>query len=175
MNPTNRLRICFSGALLASVWLSGCGSDDPSTGPTGPVDTAPPLTPLGLEGRTMGQNGFAARWEPNAEPDLAGYRAYVKAPGAQAFLLISDAPVTQNRISWSQPDGSPGEYLVRVSAVDLAGNESQLSDPLSIRPSETPAELVNHDSSGDSQGGRGPSTTPEPPDGGHPNPQENDH
>ena len=121
MNSKIRLRIGLGCALLLSVGLAGCGSDDPAAGPTDPEDTAPPQAPYGLEGRWTGPNGFYVRWAPNAEHDLEGYRVFVKTPGAQVFVPINVALMARCQVSWTAPEGSPrGEYLVRVSAVDHA-------------------------------------------------------
>jgi hypothetical protein len=88
-----------------------------------PVDTFPPATPSGLNA-TAGPASIELSWDPNTEPDLAGYRVY-RATGGGAFEKLVDVPpVPAYSDKAIQKDTA---YRYAVSAVDRAGNESQRS------------------------------------------------
>ncbi len=114
-----------------SVWLfslclifasGGCDDDDPCD----PRDLDPPAAPRGLTTIT-GDEEVLVAWYPNEEWDLDGYRVYRN----------DRAEGRYERIGWVDAGGA-AEYLDRdvrngdtyyyaVSAVDLHGNESELS------------------------------------------------
>ena len=88
------------------------------------------------------QSGVTAdlSWEPNTEPDLAGYNIYrTEAPGA-ASLAGGNAstPAEWRRVNTSlvttpsYRDGTiplNARFLYRVTAIDLSGNESDPTSP----------------------------------------------
>lgn len=74
-------------------------------------------------------------WNANTEPDLAGYKVYMgTAPGQYS------TPVTVTTPSYTfQGATDKTTYYVAVSAFDTSGNESALSDEVSIYvPDVTP-------------------------------------
>lgn len=74
-------------------------------------------------------------WDANTESDLAGYKVYYgTAPGQYG------APVTVTTPSYTfQGATDKTTYYVAVSAIDTSGNESALSDEVSIYvPDVTP-------------------------------------
>ncbi len=102
-------------------------------------DTFPPKSPTGLAtvpGTSSGQSGAGASinlsidlsWEPNAEPDLAGYLVYrqlampdgtPQGPLARLTAVPIPAP------AYRDVAVRPGQrYIYYVTAVDAAGNES---------------------------------------------------
>ncbi|HTS61314.1 MAG TPA: hypothetical protein VMH28_04785 [Candidatus Acidoferrales bacterium] len=85
-----------------------------------PVDTFPPAVPSGLHA-TVGPASVELSWDPNTEPDLAGYRVY-RAVGGGAFEKIADlSPVP----SYSDKPVERGKtYRYAITAFDKAGNES---------------------------------------------------
>ena len=88
-----------------------------------PVDTFPPATPAGLNA-TVGPASIELSWDPNTEPDLAGYRIY-RAAGGSGFEKLADVPpVPAYSDKAIQKDVA---YRYAVSAIDRAGNESQRS------------------------------------------------
>jgi hypothetical protein len=99
--------------------------------PSAPVtltyrDKFAPQPPVGLASVPGGGFGAAASvdlsWEPNAEPDLIGYRVYRSTDGATAALLTVK-PVTGP--AYRDLQVSAGHtYGYRVTAVDAHGNES---------------------------------------------------
>ena len=100
--------------------------------PSGPtcemlVDTFPPARPKGLN--TVATAGaINLIWEPNTEPDLAGYfvlRAQV--PGGE-LSRITPAPITEASFFDNVQAGA--RYRYAVEAVDKAGNVSMQSEPV---------------------------------------------
>jgi hypothetical protein len=87
-----------------------------------PVDQFPPAAPAGLRA-SAAPNSIEVAWDRNTEPDLAGYRLYRAAPGAD-FEKIADSQVP----AYSDHNVEPGKsYRYAVSAIDNAGNESPRS------------------------------------------------
>lgn len=92
-------------------------------------DLAPPAIPAGLRvAGTDTQGRVRLEWSASADPDLAGYRIYARSEGGPWTSLLPDllaADVTS--VAVEAPAGS--EFA--ITAVDGAGNESALSDPVS--------------------------------------------
>ncbi len=85
------------------------------------VDTTPPATPTGLEAHLSPgeEDGYAlvrVSWNPNSEPDLAGYRI------ASERGAVEDESVEDPL--WHDGERLEGRYDYRVTAFDHAGNES---------------------------------------------------
>ena len=104
-------------------------------------DISPPRPPAGLEGVPYGFS-VDLSWQPNTEPDLAGY-VVERAPG----LAPAGSPETGDpAAAWRQisPDAfaapgfhdqlprDPAQYRYRVSAVDTSGNRSVPSEEVTI-------------------------------------------
>ncbi len=100
------------------------------------IQEFPPAVPKGLAAvATPGENGAGPaidlNWQPNTDPDLAGYIVYRREPGA------SGAEAAWQRISPAQPVAEPAyhddhvqpghTYAYAVSAIDLEGHESERS------------------------------------------------
>jgi len=107
----NILKLSLAGFVVVLV---GCQA----------VDTTPPQAPKGLRSIT-GDRAVYLYWEPNSEPDLAGYRVYRNNAPSGYFKLIADVkePYYVDR------DVQNGvTYYYAVSAYDRNGNESELSE-----------------------------------------------
>lgn len=93
-------------------------------------DTFPPATPAGLAA-VPGTASIDLSWEPNTEPDLAGYIVYRQAVAADGTLAGAPTRLTPSLISapaFSDVTAQPGQtYSYRVAAVDSAGNQSPTS------------------------------------------------
>jgi hypothetical protein len=94
------------------------------------VDNVAPLAPAPFLGTFSGGTTYL-HWNPNVEPDLAGYRLY---RGATAGFV----PGPGNRIA-SQPDTGYADMsgtvsFYKLSAVDVHGNESPVA---TLSPSGT--------------------------------------
>jgi hypothetical protein len=94
------------------------------------VDNLAPLAPAPFTGQYAGGE-VHLHWDPNAEPDLAGYRLY---RGTSASFVPGPASLVA-----ALPDtgygGAPGQpYYYKLSAVDSHGNESPFT---ALTPSGT--------------------------------------
>jgi fibronectin type 3 domain-containing protein len=90
-----------------------------------PIDRFPPAVPSGLTA-VAGNESIELAWEPNQEPDLAGYRVY-RAAGDGPLLPLGDLIAAP---SYSDRKVESGKrYRYAVSSVDRLGNESRQTDP----------------------------------------------
>ncbi|MDQ7779968.1 MAG: fibronectin type III domain-containing protein, partial [Planctomycetota bacterium] len=104
-------------------------SQDAYATPTG--DTTPPASPTGIV-LTPGDKQMTVRWQPNTEPDLAGYNVYYSAsPWTLANAALIPATSFQYVVSGLTNGVS---YSFIVTAVDTAGNESVQSAAVSAIP-----------------------------------------
>jgi VCBS repeat protein len=109
------------------------------------VDNLRPGNPHGLAG-TLIASGFSMQWEPNEEPDLAGYRLY---RGENADFVPSDATLiaSPSEAAWVDPDGS-GQEFYKLSAVDVHANESDFAllapTAVSVEPGGAALTLALH-------------------------------
>ncbi len=89
------------------------------------VDNLAPGAPLGLAGEQLfSPEGLQLTWDPNTEPDLAGYKIYRGttsgfSPGPGNFVASTPDTFSVDG-DW---DWSTG-YWYKVAAVDIHGNES---------------------------------------------------
>lgn len=76
-------------------------------------------------------------WQPNSEPDLAGYFVYYgEQTGFYNYRLAVGA-----QPEYTIRDLKPGAtYFIAVTAVDTAGNESAFSDQIRVRLPEASGE-----------------------------------
>lgn len=118
--PFDRIAL---GSLLVLIVASGCSPDAPDGGlPTHPTDTY----------------SVTLEWDAPTEDavgqpltDLAGYRLYYSDsddPQAGNSTMVELADTTRVTVS----DLPAGVYVFAVTALDADGNESALSDPLSV-------------------------------------------
>ncbi len=125
-NPIDRTT-WLSGAVSATVavmlilpFVAGCDDEDPVA-----VD-APPFPPDGVFSIT-GDEVVSIFWNPNQEPDLAGYSIWrgnedVSGP----YFFVTD--LSPNVTSYDDTDVVNGEtWFYAVTAFDAAGHESELS------------------------------------------------
>ncbi len=105
-----------------------------------PLDTFPPAAPQGvvaavLPGAETGQAVVDLSWSISVEADLAGYRVYrSEKQGERGKLLTAEVLLTPAYRDNSVTVGQ--HYWYGVSAVDRAGNESALSEPVSVDVSQ---------------------------------------
>jgi hypothetical protein len=87
-------------------------------------DLTPPTVPQGV--KAIGyEKHFDFEWDNNSEPDLAGYKIYIKS--GQNYNYFTSVKRHKSFYSFSVPIiGIP--YTFKVSAYDSSGNESALSD-----------------------------------------------
>jgi hypothetical protein len=96
-------------------------------------DTFPPATPAGLAAvpTESAQGSIDLSWEPNTEPDLAGYIVYRQPVAADGTLTGAPTRLTPTPVpapAFSDRTPVPGEtYSYRIAAVDASGNASPTS------------------------------------------------
>ena len=93
-----------------------------------PVDIEPPARPAALRA-VPSEGGVLLSWEPDVEPDLAGYRVYRQAEGELAPVLLNEKLI--EGITWKDTGAASGKtYTYTVTAVDDAvpPNESKPSE-----------------------------------------------
>jgi hypothetical protein len=93
-----------------------------------PIDKFPPAVPSGLRA-DRAANAVSLVWEPDSEPDLAGYSVY-RSEGNGPWRKLAD---TNTVPSYSDATVEHGKtYHYAVSAFDKAGNPSERSAPVEI-------------------------------------------
>ena len=92
------------------------------------ADTYPPKPPAEVTAISSGQ-GISLVWLPNTEADLAGYWVYRSGLDKKFQRLQDQLLMTASIIDKSVEKGQT--YFYRVKAVDLNGNESELSEEVS--------------------------------------------
>jgi len=116
------MRLAYLIPLAAlAVFVAGCDDDS-----VAPRDVTPPAAPRGLYS-TTGDEQATLRWLANTESDVAGYRVYQAslADGADGPYYRVGTTTTTSFVVAGMTNGVT-KYLA-VSAVDHAGNESELS------------------------------------------------
>jgi hypothetical protein len=90
-------------------------------------DSFPPKAPTRLAA-VPGTGAIDLSWEPNTEPDLAGYIVYRQSvPSTGSPTRLTHTPVAGP--AFSDRTAQPGQtYSYRVTAIDAAGNESPASN-----------------------------------------------
>jgi len=88
------------------------------------VDTFPPAAPKNLNS-ISGEGAINLIWEPNSEPDLAGYIVLRGVDPAQTLEPITSSPIVEPSFRDNVQAGIAYVYAIR--AVDKAGNVSEPS------------------------------------------------
>jgi hypothetical protein len=95
----------------------------------------------------LASSAFAltASWQPNTEPDMAGYNVYVckvKGCAVQKDASQKVGTVQHPTVKWIFP-ADLVEGTLAVSAFDVSGNESGLSNqvPFDLAPPKVPAGI----------------------------------
>lgn len=90
------------------------------------IDTIPPAPPTGLQARCVGR-AVSLNWNPNNEPDMAGYHVYQNGCRADA-----DSPVVAVSSYLDTNIICDGWYVYQVTAYDRAKLESKKSQKDSV-------------------------------------------
>ena len=104
------------------------------------IDTFPPAAPLGLEGFVDTSGLVHVSWNLGPEEDLYGYHVYInnqveEVPSRVTDFLLLDTAY-QHKLSLLTFNRM---VVVRVAAMDMASNVSELSEPLILyRPDTIP-------------------------------------
>jgi len=85
----------------------------------------PPSAPTNLTATAIGPTQVQLAWDPNTEPDLAGYIIYRND--------VEIARVGNDTTSYTDNDVQPNtSYTYRISAYCTSGAESDMSDPVTV-------------------------------------------
>ena len=90
------------------------------------TDITPPVTPVNVQGFGY-EKDLAVEWYHNSETDLAGYKIYSKS--GNDYVLLATIPKEKSYYTSTVPVTGITRYY-KVSAFDLTGNESPLSDSI---------------------------------------------
>ena len=102
------------------------------------LDTTPPDQPAAVTSTGRNQR-VALHWEKNAAADLAGYLIYRSDTPLSGYVQIGKTEL--NEYNDTDPNlANSRTYYYRISAVDFAGNESQMAQAqgMPIAPGPTP-------------------------------------
>ncbi len=83
------------------------------------------LALLAIAGTTQAAT-IQVTWNPNTEPDLAGYRLYVGEASGQYSEPVDVGNVTEHQLTITPQYGAT--YYFALTAYDTSGNESGYSD-----------------------------------------------
>jgi fibronectin type 3 domain-containing protein len=99
-----------------------------------PEKLTPPSPPTGLVAAAQ-KEGVALRWNPNPEPDIAGYNVYRREKGESAFTKINPQLISEQYFLDKEADPHKS-YSYRLRAVDTspAKNESEFSQEVEVSP-----------------------------------------
>jgi fibronectin type 3 domain-containing protein len=105
-----------------------------------PVDHTPPAPPSAVTA-TVAQHHLSVHWAGSPSRDVRGYYVY-RGEGADRLVRLTQLPIATTQFADSGYAGSgltPGRtYLVRVSAVDSAFNESGKVETRVLVPDDRP-------------------------------------
>ncbi len=88
------------------------------------IDTHPPAVPT-LTGKTENKTTNTLSWTKSPEADVAGYNLYKNSQKLNS-IAITD-------LAYSDTGLKEGSYVYTVKAIDLAGNESESSNTVSLK------------------------------------------
>ena len=111
------------GAL--AMLLASCGTSKKAT------EAAGPSVPQNFRLLGAGDGQTLLGWDPNPEPNIAGYLLYRSENGQGDFRQLARVEATQYADRYLNYDTL---YVYRLAAVDLAGKESGLTYTISVRP-----------------------------------------
>jgi|YNPNPStandDraft_1061719.scaffolds.fasta_scaffold34355_3 hypothetical protein len=90
----------------------------------------------------MGES-FRFQWDPNAEPDIAGYNLYYgSAPRQYQANLVLGSDICEATACTAQLELDAGHWYVAVTAFDQQGNESDYSEELHVISGNSEPTLI---------------------------------
>lgn len=95
------------------------------------LDTSPPAAPTGVAAAYGAGSGVRAHWNPNTEPDLAGYNVYRAPTASGPFAKLNGSLVASAAYTDPTPPDSASLWY-QVTAVDQTGNESARSAAIRV-------------------------------------------
>lgn len=97
------------------------------------IDSFPPANPVGLQATSQPNGTVLLAWQPNSEPDLAGYQVYQSTVRGSGYSQINQTLVTDSTFTTVRLLGGRTYYYV-VTAMDAYENESGYSNEASAVP-----------------------------------------
>jgi hypothetical protein len=125
---TAKIMIGFGAVTLLVFILGGCCNnceDNTVYDTVVVVDNFPPTPPDGVYSVT-GDGVVSIYWNPNREPDLAGYAVYFNNDGGNLYQFLADVPPERNWYDDYNVTNGVTKYYA-VLAYDTEGFESELS------------------------------------------------
>lgn len=96
-------------------------------------DSKPPEIPFDLQVRESATNQYELEWMANEEEDLEGYLIYTQYAGSENYVMITKDILTKNSFIFNYPpDLVTDEICFKISAIDQRGNESEMSDCVTV-------------------------------------------
>jgi hypothetical protein len=95
------------------------------------LDLTFPAAPFNLTA-TGEADAVALVWNPNTEPDLAGYNIYRATSQAGPFTKVNVVPTDRISYFHDEPLQPLTKFFYRVTAVDSSGNESGFFSTVSV-------------------------------------------
>ena len=93
-------------------------------------DHVPPAAPI-IHALAAESGALVLSWEPSTSDDVAGYQVW-RGDAPTELARLTDKPLPSDTLDYRDGTARPGSILYyAVSALDLAGNESQCSEPRS--------------------------------------------
>lgn len=143
--PVTARKVIYNGVgrtnYFSIVAIGKNGTEKPSfPALVQPVDSIPPVPPIGLTGTIDTTGVVRMNWEANKEPDLSGYRIYSGNNPEEEFSQITKRPQRSNSFTDTIPVRNLNKNIYyRIIAVDQRYNESTPSEILAIeKPDMTP-------------------------------------
>ncbi len=126
--------ILFGGG---AICMTSVETDGGFVAAQGAIAYAAPAAPVGLAGGVAGGLIASLRWDENSEPDLWGYRIlYRQLPGGAQHTVDVGRRSALNLLL-----PQPGEWEIRLAAVDAMGSQSQLSPALTLNTAAEALEV----------------------------------
>lgn len=124
----------LSAAFVPSIW-SAYYFYGPIGKVTGFPNLSPPAAPQGLIANAMSPTSVSLTWQPNTEPDLAGY--YIYRNGSQIAHVGPTTSYTDNTVL-------PGtNYTYNITAYNTSNQQSGMSPPATVTtPPAAPTNLI---------------------------------
>lgn len=99
-----------------------------------PIDSVPPVKPIGLEGKVDSLGVVTLKWTPNTEPDMLGYRVFRGNFKEEEYSQLTVNPHKATTFYDSIPVKNLNEKIYyKVVAVDQRFNMSDYSEILTLK------------------------------------------
>jgi len=119
------------GSLITLWMLSFSGCERLPVSPPG-SDTFPPAVPSGLQVSYEADGDVELVWENNYEPDLKTYSIYRRADSSGSVYTLTGQTFSSYFLDTGLDYNA--RYIYRITAEDISGNISALSDSVTASP-----------------------------------------